>query len=243
MLYSRMEKIQNHFIICGFNKTSREIMRNFSSRGIPYVLIESDTTLESDIISFGPDYYVFGDPHHRSVLLGVHIEQANGLISAFDENTVDISVVVTARLIMPDKEKFRIYSTATTDGEADKMRLLGANEVIVPEATTGRRLTSFAVHPPSPVLSNFLQKIAYGENVDIDIVEMQITDDSPLADKPLKDLSLNQKYGLLAAAVHAPGGKLRVAPQGDTVLSKGSSVILMGSLKGLESFKNDIGVN
>ncbi len=232
-MYKAMEQLTGHYIICHFNGITRELMKNLKKRNIKFVLVEPDPALEPEIRKFGVEYYVIDEPHKRSVLLGVGIEKAKGLVTAFEENTQDISVIVTARLIRPDRNEFYVFSTATTEGAADKMKLLGANEVIVPDVAIGRRMTSFILHPPSPVLSGFLEKIAYGERTDIDIIEIQVDTNSDLIGKKLKDIGMRQETGATIVAIVRADGKMKIAPSGDTEIKEGDSLIILGHPKAL----------
>ena len=246
-MYKAMEKLKNHYIICRFNGITKELMRNLKKRGIKFVLIEPDGSLEDEIRNFGVDFYVIDEPHKRSVLLGVGIEDAKGIVTAFEENTQDLSVIVTARLIRPDKDGFMIFATATTEGAAEKMKLLGANEVIIPDISVGRRMTSFILHPPSPVLSGFLEKIAYGERTDIDIMEIKIDEKSDLIGKKLKDIHMRQETGATIVAIVRKDGRMKIAPSGETQIAEGDSLIVLGHPKALkraeEFFKTHIKEN
>ncbi|NPA17160.1 MAG: TrkA family potassium uptake protein [Aquificae bacterium] len=233
-MYKAMEQLRGHYIICRFNGITRELMKNLKRRGIKFVLVEPDPSLEQDIKDFGVDFYVIDEPHKRSVLLGVGIEHAKGLVTAFEDNTQDLSVIVTARLIRPDKEHFMVFATATTEGAAEKMKLLGANEVIVPDVSVGRRMTSFILHPPSPVLSGFLEKIAYGERTDIDIMEIRIDSNSDLVGKKLKDIRMRQETGATIVAIIRADGKMKIAPSGETEIKEGDSLIVLGHPKALK---------
>ncbi|NPA54538.1 MAG: TrkA family potassium uptake protein [Aquificae bacterium] len=232
-MYKAMEELTGHYIICHFNGITRELMKNLKKRNIKFVLVEPNPDLEKEIRDFGVEFYVIDEPHKRSVLLGVGIEKAKGLVTAFEENTQDIAVIVTARLIRPDRNEFLVFSTATTEGAADKMKLLGANEVIVPDVAIGRRITSFILHPPSPVLSGFLEKIAYGERTDIDIIEIKIGKNSKLIGKKLKDIGMRQETGATIVAIIRADGKMKIAPSGDTEIKEGDSLIILGHPKAL----------
>ncbi len=232
-MYKAMDQLKGHYIVCRFNGITRELMKNLKKRGIKYVLVEPDPALEEDIKNFGVEYYVIDEPHKRSVLLGVGIERAKGVISAFEENTQDLSVIVTARLIRPDRDKFSIFATATTEGAAEKMRLLGATEVIVPDVAVGRRMSSFVLHPPSPTLSGFLEKIAYGERTDIDIIEVKVDQQSDLIGKKLKDIRMRQETGATIVAIVRADGKMKIAPSGDAEIKLGDSLIIFGHPKAL----------
>ena len=233
-MYKAMEQLTGHYIICRFNGITKELMKNLKKRNIKFILIEPDPGLEQEIRDFGVEFYVIDEPYKRSVLLGVGIEKAKGLISAFEDNTQDISVIVTARLIMPDKNSFYVFATATTEGAAEKMKLLGANEVIVPDVAIGRRMTSFILHPPSPVLSGFLEKIAYGERTDIDIIEIKVDEHSDLVGKKLKDIKMRQETGATIVAIVRADGKMKIAPSGETEIKEGDSLIILGHHKALK---------
>ena len=236
-MYKDMEKINDHFIITPFNEITKEIMKDFKKRRIPFILIEPDRRKEQEIQAFNPDYYVFDEPHKRAVLLGCFIERAKGLITAFEENTQDLAVIVTARLIRPDKDNFYIFATATTEGSAEKMKLLGANEVIVPQQTIGKRIVSLVLHPPSPLVSNFLNKIAFGERTDIDIAEVYIDENSWIVGKALKDIHLRKNTNTTVVAIVKPDGKMDIAPSGDTIIKARDTLLLLGKPINVEKAK------
>ncbi len=233
-MYKKMEQLYGHYIICNFNEITKEVMKNLRQRKIRFVVIEPDKNLEQEIRNFGVEFYVIAEPHQRAVLLGVGIEKAKGLVTAFEENTQDLSVIVTARLIKPDKEHFHIFATATTEGAAEKMKLLGANEVVVPAVTVGRRMTSFILHPPSPILGGFLEKIAYGERTDIDLIEIKIDEHSDLIGQKLKDIHLRQETGSTVVAIVREDGRMKIAPSGDTEIKAGDTLIVLGHPKALK---------
>lgn len=238
-MYKHMEKLKGHYIIVRFNNITKETMKNLKRRGIKFVLIEPDRRREEEIKKFGVDFFVFDEPHKREVLLGVGIEHAKGLITAFEENTRDIAVIVTARLIRPDKDNFIIIATATNEGAGEKMKLLGANEVVIPSMTIGRRIASYVLHPPSPTISKFLEKIAYGERTDIDIIEMKVEGNSTLIGKKLKEIHMRQETGATIVAIIRKDGKTKIAPSGETEIKEGDALLILGhpkSLKRVEEF-------
>lgn len=233
-MYSKMERIKNHYIICGFNETSKEIMRSFMKRNIPFILIDPDEESRQHIIDFGVEFYAIAQPQRRDVMLGLFIEDSKGLITTFDDDTLDISIIVTARLIMPDKESYYIFSTSTTEMDSEKMKLLGANEVIVPAVTTGRRITSYVVHPPSPAMSSFLDLVAYGEKSNIDIVEVKISEDSEFAGKTIGESGFKKMTGTNIIATVDTKGKINTIPDIYTVLEAGTSIIVLGTPQQLD---------
>lgn len=239
-MYKKMEHINYHFIITPFNAITQEIIKDFKRKKISFILIEPDNLKENDIKDLNIPYYIFDEPHKRSVLLGAFIDKARGLISAFEENTQDLAVIVTARLIRPDKDNFYIFTTATNEGAAEKMKLLGANEVIVPNITIGKRIVSMVLHPPSPIVSNFLNKIAFGERTDIDISEVYVDKNSWIVEKALKDIHLRKNTKTTIIAIVKSNGKMDIAPVGDTVIKEGYTLLLLGKAEDIEKAKRYI---
>jgi len=233
-MYKKMETLSSHYIICGFNSITKELMKSLKKRKIKFVLIEPDPSKEEEIINFGVEFYVIDEPFKRNVLLGVGIEKAAGLVTAFEDNTQDLSIIVTARLIRPDRENFHIYATATNEESAEKMQLLGANEVIIPSQTIGRRLASFILHKPSPLLSKFLEKIAYGERTEIDLLEITIDENTDFAGKTLKEIKLPQQTGATIVAIIKSDGRMKISPSGNTVVEEGDHLIVLGHPKALK---------
>lgn len=239
-MYKHMEAIKNHYIITPYNHITKQIMRDFKKRKIPFILIEQDKSKQEEIEKEGYDYFIIDEPHKRAVLLGAFIEKAKGLITAHEENTQDLAVIVTARLIRPDKDNFYIFATATTEGSAEKMKLLGANEVIVPQNTIGKRIVSMVLHPPSPLVSNFLEKIAFGERSDIDITEIFLTPESWVIGKALKDIHLRKNTQTTVVAVVKSNGKMDIAPSGDYILRSGDTILILGRPENIEKARKYI---
>ena len=233
-MYSKMERIRDHYIICGLNETSKEIMRSFIKRDIPFILLDPDENKRQEIIDFGVTFYAIAQPTKRDILLGLFIEDSKGLITTFEDDTLDIAIIVTARLIMPDKDEYFIFSTSTSEMDMEKMKLLGANEVIVPAVTTGRRITSYVLHPPSPAMSGFLDLVAYGEKSSVDIVEVTISEESELAGKTIADSGFKVKTGTNIIATVDGKGVINTLPEWNTCLEVGSSIIVLGTPKQLQ---------
>ncbi|MEJ5172438.1 MAG: TrkA C-terminal domain-containing protein [Hydrogenothermaceae bacterium] len=236
-MYKEMEKIKDHYIVTPYNAITREIVKDFKRRKIPFILIDQNESNRKSIEEEGYEYFIIDEPHKRAVLLGAFIDRAKGLITAHEENTQDLSVIVTARLIRPDKDSFYIFATATTEGSAEKMRLLGANEVIVPHNTIGKRIVSMVLHPPSPLVSNFLEKIAFGERTDIDITEIHIDESSWIVGKALKDIHLRKNTQTTVVAVVREDGKMDIAPSGDYIVRTGDTLLLLGKPANIEKAK------
>ncbi len=145
-----------------------------------------------------------------------------------EDEAKNIAVIVTARLLVPDKEKLFVYSTAPTDGTAQKLEDLGANKVIVPDKLIANRLFSYMLHETGGYVSDLFDKITYGEEVELEIVEYFVQESSPLVGKKLKDIDLRKVYGVTVIGIRRSDGSLDLTVSGDTQIEQGDTLLLLG---------------
>ena len=49
-MHSRIESMQDHFIVCGFGRVGRAVVDEFEHHGVSFVVIESDEELEEELL-------------------------------------------------------------------------------------------------------------------------------------------------------------------------------------------------
>ena len=233
-MLSDIEKLRNHYILCGFNRTTLELIRLLKKRKIDYVVIESKKEVERQLKESGVEYYILEEPYKRLVLEAAGIRKAKGLVVNLGDDAKNIAVIVTARLLRPDKDNFFIFSFASNPETAQKLEELGANKTIVPQRLLATRLAAYIFHTSSAYISDLFDKIAFGEEPEIDILELQVSEDSPLVGKKLKNLDLRKQLGVTVIAIRKPNGSLNVTITGDTEVEAGDTLILFGHPKRLK---------
>jgi len=229
-----IEKLRNHYILCGFNRTTLELIRLLKKRKIDYVVIESKKEVERQLKESGVEYYILEEPYKRLVLEAAGIKRAKGLVVNLGDDAKNIAVIVTARLLRPDKDNFFIFSFASNPETAQKLEELGANKTIVPQRLLATRLAAYIFHTSSAYISDLFDKIAFGEEPEIDILELQLSEDSPLVGMKLKNLDLRKQLGVTVIAIRKPNGSLNVTITGDTEVEAGDTLILFGHPKRLK---------
>jgi len=155
----------------------------------PFVVIEKNKELielfQSELVSF-----VYGNANEDDILLQAGIERATTLISALPSDADNLFVVLTARQI---NKTMRIISRASQEATYKKLKLAGANNVILPDMIGGDHMASLVVVPD---LIEFIDNLhIVGEtNIDIEEVEVEKLYDTSNV-KTIKDLDL-RKNGL-----------------------------------------------
>ena len=138
------------YIICGYGDTGAQLTHAISEEGILCVVIDINqdriNELEAD------DFRTFPISLCADVSLSQVLEDAGithpwckGIITLVNEDTVNLTVAVTAELLNPE---LRLISRAETPEAAANILSFGANEVINPFETFASRL-ALAIKSPS----------------------------------------------------------------------------------------------
>ncbi len=228
-----IEELKDHYIICGYDKTSAWLANSLRKRKIEFVVIESNPEAMKYLQEHNIKYFIIEEPYKRSILLSAGIKKARGMVVNLRDDARNIAVIVTARLIRPSKDEFYIYSFASTDGAAEKMEELGANKAFVPNKLLATRLAAYIFHTSSAFISDLFDRIAFGEETDIDIMELKVEPGSLLVGKKLKEIDLRRALKITIIAIRKPDGYLDVTISDETEIKEGDTLIIFGQTKNL----------
>lgn len=129
-----LERIRDHFIICGYGQVGRTVMDHLNRAKIPYVMIETNEGLYRQLIQEDV-LAVQGDAKRHSVLEAAGILRARGICAVIDNDADNLYITVTAKSLHP---KIKIITRAGQERYAQAMRTSGADEVIIPEYEGGK---------------------------------------------------------------------------------------------------------
>ncbi len=229
-----IQELENHIILCGYNKTSAWLADALKKRKMDFVVIDDRRSALEFIQKHNIRYFISEDPIRKATLMSAGIKKAKVLIANLEDDARNIALIVTARLIRPSKEDLTIFSFASTDGTAEKMEELGANKALVPNKILATRLSSYIFHTGSTYISDLLDRIAFGEESEVDMVEYRVDANSPLIGKKLKDIDLRKRYKISVIAIRRRDGQLDINISGETTIEEGDTLVLFGNTKNLK---------
>ena len=138
-----IDKIRDHFIICGYGQVGRTVVDQLNRLEIPFVLIETNEGLCRELLK-EKILAIQGDAKRHDVLQSAGIERARGVCIVIDNDADNLYITVTAKSLNP---KARIITRAGQSRYAQAMRNSGADEVIIPEyeggLMTGRMIQKY----------------------------------------------------------------------------------------------------
>jgi len=225
-----IEKLRDHYIVCGYGRMGRVICEELASRDVPFVVIEvgDDALEELEKESF---LYLKGDATDDEDLIAAGIERAAGLISVVTEDTQNVFIVLTARGLNP---KLNIVTRAATEENIKKLVRAGANKVVSPYFVGGHRIAQAVMRP---TVLDFLETIVQNREMDLRLEEARVSPQSPLVGKTLVDSGLRKDFNIILFAVKGPTGSMIFNPSPDTEFKAGDTLVILGKTNDLEVFE------
>ncbi|MBW2688874.1 MAG: NAD-binding protein [Deltaproteobacteria bacterium] len=229
-LESRISKLKDHYIICGFGRIGHLICREFQSRPLPFVVVEKDPHLIERLDREGY-MYVDGDATDDASLQAAGIDAAKGLITAVSSDTDNVYITLTARGLNP---KLYILARAGLEGSEKKLMRAGASKVISPYTIGANRMAQ-AILRPSVV--DFIEIATKSEHLELQIEEIAIAADSVLAGKTLIDSGIKQSMGIIIVGIKQVDGHMVFNPPAYKVIEANSVIIILGEQPSIDQLE------
>ncbi|MGF1518460.1 MAG: potassium channel family protein [Nodosilinea sp.] len=218
-----MESLQGHYIICGFGRTGRQVATEFSAEGIAFIVVDSDDGAIQ--LAQQQGYTILeGDATQDQVLMQAGIERARCLVAALPSDAENLYIVLSAKTLCPE---IRTIARASSEEAMLKLQRGGADVVVSPYITGGKRMAAAALRPQ---VVNFLDGILTGAERTVYVEEFVLLPEScPIIGKTLAEAELGNRSGALILAIRREDEGLIFGPTADTRLYPGDMVITMGN--------------
>ncbi|AEH01658.1 TrkA family potassium uptake protein [Lacinutrix sp. 5H-3-7-4] len=222
-MQKKIDSLQNHTIICGYGRNGKQAAKKLMSYKKPFVIIEKDKEIiekfESEMIPM-----VHGNANEDDILMLAGLDRASTLISALPSDADNLFVVLSARQL---NKNACIISRASQETSYQKLKLAGANNVILPDIIGGDHMASLVVVPD---LIEFIDNLAVGGNEDVNIEEIDVDRLYNTSSKvqTIKDLDLRNKTGCTVIGYKNCDGEYVVNPEAEIKLVPNSKVIVLG---------------
>jgi voltage-gated potassium channel len=229
-LEKKIKSLKGHYIICGYGRIGRMIIREFAAKPLPFIVVEQNPDRCRRLSDEGL-LFVEGDATNDLVLEQAGIHDANGLITAVTTDSANVFITLTARGINPD---LFILARASEDGADLKLLRAGANKVVSPYIIGANRMAQ-AVLRPSVV--DFIDIATGTESLELQLEEIQVAIDSFLAGKTLINSSIRKDLGIIIVGIKK-GEHMIFNPAPSTEIEPGDILITLGeppSIKNLEA--------
>ncbi|MHC4795802.1 MAG: potassium channel family protein [Planctomycetota bacterium] len=218
-LESRIKKLNNHSIVCGFGRMGELLVKRLIQRKVPVVIIEKDQKRLIDVEEID-QLYVVGDATEEATLKRAGIDTAKSLVAALTSDADNVFVTLTARQMRPDLQIVARAEQFTTES---KLKRAGADRVMSPQTIGAERIANVLTRP---YIVDFVDVAAKGVELEMD--QFVVAQNSRLAGKSLRDSNIRQVADVMVIAIVRTDGSTRFNPGADEIVRPNDTLITIG---------------
>jgi len=216
-------RLSEHYIVCGYGRVGRQVVREFAADGVPFVVVDQNPQKVEECLEKGYPA-ILGEASEDATLEEAGIQRARGLVATVNSDADNVFVVLSARKINPG---LHIVARASSEESASKLEIAGADRTLSPYAVGGRRLASLATHP---LIVDFLDIVTHGEEgIEFRLEEFRVPKDSAIADHTIGELKLGERTGAIILAIRNGEGTFDTTPAADDRIFAGDTLVVLGS--------------
>ncbi len=218
----KIEKLNGHTIICGFGRNGNQAMLKLQNYKKDFVIIEKEETVIKTIDLEG-FLNIHGDATTDEALINAGIERAAHLITALPSDADNLFVVLSARQL---NTNCRIISRASNESSYNKLKIAGANNVIMPDKLGGDHMAYLVV---TPDVIEFVGRLTVEGETTANLEDISVND-LPLEylNKTILDLDLRKKTGCTVIGFKTQNNNYIINPEASVELQKNSHLIVLG---------------
>jgi voltage-gated potassium channel len=226
-----IEKLRDHYVICGYGRVGRRVAGEFRQAGVPYVIVDfSEVAIEA--ARERSDLLVEGSGTDDANLLAAGIGRARGLVASSDSDVDNLYITLSARALRPD---LLIVARASTEDAAEKLLRAGADRIVQPYDTAGQEMAKLVLKPQVAV---FLELLSSHGGPDLRFEEIEVSTACGQVGRTIRELRVRAATGALIVGLRRRDGEYDTTPSPDTRLEDGDVLIVVGTAEELRAVED-----
>jgi voltage-gated potassium channel len=221
-MLKKISKLEGHTIVCGYGRNGSQAVTKLNNFKKSCVVIEKSPELLKEIKEQG-FMVVEGDATDDDSLIEAGVQSAENLITALPSDADNLYVVLSARQL---SSKLNIVSRGSNESSQKKLKIAGADHVIMPDKLGGDHMASLVV---TPDLVEFVNRISLDGESSANLEEISV-EDLPVKYmlKSIRELDLRRTTGCSVIGFISGSGEYIINPSSDMILEPKSNLILLG---------------
>ncbi len=228
-LEKRLKELKNHYIICGYGRMGKIIVKELHHEKLRFVVIEKnpETLVESN------DFLILrGDATKEEILKEAGIERAKCLIAVLPTDAENLFLVLSARGLNPD---LFIVARAGEEGSEQKLLRAGADRVVSPYHIGGIRIAHTVL---KPAVVDFIEFATKSGNIELQIEEIPVGDRSSIVGMTLNECGIGRELGVIILAIKHKSGEMKFNPTFRSKIEAGDTLIAVGEASKLRILRD-----
>ncbi len=231
-----IQALEEHIIIVGYGRNGKQAADKLLAYEKPFIIIEKNKKVIEKHENT-PFLFIEGNATEDDVLIEAGIKKAACLICTLPEDADNLFIVLSARQLNND---LKIISRASRDTSYKKIKLAGADNVIMPDRIGGDHMASLVVVPD---LIEFLDNLSIVGKKSINIEEVAFEDMfDDQQERTIRTINMRSRTGCTIIGYKSPEGEYIVNPEADTLLRLGSKVVVLGRPEQVNLLKKEFDI-
>jgi voltage-gated potassium channel len=225
-----VERLDSHYVICGYGRVGQRIGEEFRRAGVRYVVIDYN----EDALAAArerDELLIEGTGTKDENLVAAGIERAKGLVASSDSDSDNLYITLSARAMRPE---LLIVARASTAEAGKKLELAGADRVVQPYTTAGQEMAKLVLKPQ---VAAFLEIVSTHGGPDLSFEEIVVTPESGQVGKSIRELRMNAEGGAVIVGLRRRDGTFDTTPVPDVVLQDDDVLIVVGTRAELQALE------
>ncbi|MBA3971135.1 MAG: TrkA family potassium uptake protein [Bacteroidetes bacterium] len=228
-----ISKLEGHVIICGFGRNGKQAAHVLKKHNTRFVVIEQKQEIVSAINHQYSDLVLEGDATFDDVLLKAGILKAKALVTTLPVDADNLFIVLSARTLNPN---LTIISRASEDNSDKKLKLAGANNVIMPDKLGGAHMASLVMKPD---VMEFVDYITGQGGDNIRLEEITFANLSvKFQNKTIKELEVRNRSGANIIGFKTAQSEYIINPSADTKIIPDAKLFVLGTAEQIAKLKD-----
>ncbi|HET8895220.1 MAG TPA: potassium channel protein [Gaiellaceae bacterium] len=226
-----IERLRDHFIICGYGRVGRRVAEEFRAAGVSYVVLD----FNEDAVAAAKErneLLVEGDASEDEDLRKAGLERAKGLVAAADSDADNLYISLSARASRPD---LQIVARASDEDAEKKLLLAGADRVVLPYRAAGRTMANLVLKPQ---VTDFLDVVTTATGPDLHLAEIEVLPACEQAGKTIRDIRVRHETGAIIIALRKKDGTFDTTPEPDVTIDAGDVLVGVGTTDELRALED-----
>ncbi|NEO84605.1 MAG: potassium channel protein [Spirulina sp. SIO3F2] len=231
-----MENLCDHVVLCGFGRMGQVLARQLTEVGEALVIIDA----KGDRAQLAEERGYLarqGNASDEELLEAVGIKRAKALATVLPDDATNVFITLTAKELNPN---LTVLARGELTSTEKKLRLAGADHVILPAALSGIRMANLITRPTAVDFlaqqeeRNHLNDLL--AQIDVQMDELAIAPGSLLAGKTIREIEIRSKGTFIIVALRRASGELRIHPAPSLMLAAGDTLLILGHQSDIPQF-------
>lgn len=231
------KQLENHVIIGGYGRVGRQVAKDLEITGSDFVVIEQDEETIEEAKRTCDYLFLKGNSTNDEILELAGIRRARAIITCLPNDADNVYVVLAAR---EASKSVLIVTRASQDSAVSKLRIAGADNVIMPDSIGGSHMASLIANRDVMEFIDIIRIPGFeGANI-ATISYEELTEE--LQSATIGELKSIEISGVSIIGMKSVNGEYIVNPAEDLLMKEGCRLFVLGTSAQIAKLKKYFGL-